>query len=163
MLVQNSQIVPAFVPVDMSSAANNGDWVSMKDYNRCAVVLLTSVGTAGDDPIFKLQQATANDGTGAKDLTFDSIYEKEGATALSAVGQYSLVEQSAATSYTNADAAENETLMVVEIQASDLDAANDFDHVQLSVADVGTNAQLGVGFYILYEPRHAAQITPSAL
>ncbi len=163
MLIQNSNIVVGVVPVDLQDGANAGDWVSMKDYNRCTIVVVTAIGTAGDDAELDLNQATDNSGTSTKALTFTDIYEKIGATAISAVGQYTLTTQSASGTYTNATSAENEALQVIEVQASDLDATNDFDHIQLSIADVGGNAQLGTVLYILHEPRHAAQITPSAL
>ena len=63
--------------------------------------------------------------------------------------------QTAATTYTDAASAEAESITAVEISSEDLDVDNSFSHVQLSVADVGGNAQLGCGFYLMPDPRHA--------
>ena len=161
--VEEAQVVNAFPPVDMSAADNNGDWVNLANFDRCIVILTTAIGTAGDDPIFKLQQATDKAGAGAKDLLFTVIDEKVGATALSGVGEFTRVTQTAATSYVNTDSAENEAIITVEVRAEQLDSDNDFTHIQLSVADVGANAQIGVGEYILYNARYPQATLQSAI
>jgi len=57
-LLENIQIVSAFAPgTDINSDAE-GDWVSLKNYDGCLVVLHKAAGTAGDDPSIKMQQAT---------------------------------------------------------------------------------------------------------
>ena len=43
----------------------------------------------------------------------------------------------------------------MDIKDTDLDVANGFTHVQLTIPDTGANAQLGCGFYLLYNPRYA--------
>lgn len=159
--LEGNQIQSAFVPVDMSAAANAGDWVNLENYERCAVVLFKGAGTAGDDPTFKVQQATANDGTGAKDLDFETIWTKVGSQATT--GQFTKNSQTADTEYTDATSAEAEGMFVAEFSAEDLDAANGFTHLQLSVADVGTNAQLGCGFYILLGPKYSEEPALSAI
>ncbi|KKK91513.1 hypothetical protein LCGC14_2712210 [marine sediment metagenome] len=162
-LLQMVDIAAAFVPVDMQTADNNGDWVDMAKYDKMLAVLFKGIGTAADDPVFKLQQADSKTGGNAKDLKFDVIYSKVGATALNAVGQFTRTTQTAATSYTDAASAENEAIIAVEIQASDLDMANGFQFVQLSIANIGGNAQLGGGFYIMFGARYKAEAMPSAL
>ena len=47
-IAEEGQIVSGFVPVDMQAAANNGDWVNMKEYNHLTVILFKAAGTAGD-------------------------------------------------------------------------------------------------------------------
>ena len=151
-LQQIGTIEAAFVPIDMQTGANAGDWVSMENYHRCLVVLFAAAGTAGDDPIFKLQQATAAAGTGAKDLTFTTVYSKVG--TLASVTSWTRTAQAAATSYTDAVSAEAQKIIAVEISSDDLDVDNSFNFLQLSVADVGGNAQIGCGFYIMFDPRY---------
>lgn len=161
--LQRATIEAAFVPIDMAGQANTGDWISLENYRRAAVVLFGAVGVAGDDPIFKLQQATASDGTGFKDLLFTVIYEKVGAT-LAATAAWTRVTQTAATSYVNALSAEAQKLIVVDIDAAMLDVTNGFTFIQLSAADVGAGgAQIGCGFFILYEPRYPGGAAVSAL
>ena len=65
-----ADVIPAFLPVDMQTGANNGQWVAMKHVGRLVCVLIKGAGTAGDDPIITLKQATSNTGASAKGLTF---------------------------------------------------------------------------------------------
>lgn len=160
-ILEKMQIVSAIVPVDLQAAANNGDWVSLKNYGRCAIVLFKAAGTAGDDPVFTLRQATDVSGTGAKELTFTRIDSKVGTQT--AVGTFTKATQAAANTYTDAVSAEAQAIMVVDIKAEDLDVANDFDCIQLQIPDVGSNAQLGCALYLLHEPRYGGATLPSAI
>lgn len=148
-------LVEGWVPVDLSAGANTGDWVSLRDWERVLVVFFSAVGTAGQDPTLTIQQAQDNAGTGAKALTFDTIYRKQAATSLAAVGTWTKTTQTAANTYTEGTSAEQDLIWVVEIQASDLDVDNGFDFVRATVADVGAAAQLGYLLYILAGPKHA--------
>lgn len=163
--LESHDIIPAFMPVDLSTAANTGDRVNLQNYERCIFVLLASSGTAGDDPIITAQQHDAATSGNSKALNFTRIRHKVGATDIDAVGQFSLVEQTAASSYDSAtiDGAENETLIAVEVQAQDLDTDNGFTFVSFNVADVGSNAQLGAGFYILQGAAYVNEINQSAI
>lgn len=155
-----ADIVPAFVPVDMQSGANNGIWVALKNVTRLVCVLFKAAGTAGDNPVFTLQQATSNAGAGAKALTFTRARTKIGPIA--STPQWSVATQSAANTYTPTSAA-NQAMIAVEIQPTDLDLANGYAFVQLSIPDTGTNAQLGSAFYIAYGLRYAQGTPPSSL
>ena len=42
-LVEISQIAAGFVPVDMSAAANNGDWINLRDWNHLTVIIYKAV------------------------------------------------------------------------------------------------------------------------
>ncbi len=150
------QACAAFIPVDMSSAANTGDWISMKGYERATVLVYKAAGTAGDDPVITIQQATANDGSGAKALNFTSIHEKVG--TLTSVGQYTEVTQSAGNTYENTSSAESAAIFIIDFLAEDLDADGGFDHIQCSIADVGTNAQLGCAMVLLWGARYAGEL-----
>lgn len=154
-----NDIVPAFVPVNLATAANNGDWVNMANAHRCLIVLFKGIGTASEDPVFTLRQATSNAGAGAKALTFTKIRSKVGATALSGVGTWTTTAQTAANTYEDLTCGENESLIAVEVKAEDLDAAGGFTHVQFQVPDVGDGAQLGCGLYLLFGLKHP-QATP---
>lgn len=160
-LAECCQIVPAIIPVDLSGGDNNGDWVSMKNYSHCTILFFAAAGTAGQDPIVKLQQATAVAGTSAKDLTFTDIYVKANAD-LATVGQFTKVTQAAGTSYTDATHAEIQKLYAIEVEASELDSENGFDCIQVSVADVGGNAQIGCALYILSGSRYMPPLSAIA-
>jgi hypothetical protein len=160
--LEGNQIISAFDPVDMSAAANNGDWISLKNYGRVVVVLFKKAGTAGDDPVFTLKQATDTAGTGAKALNFTTVYSKVGDLTAAGQNSFTKVTQAAANTYTDATSAENPAILVVEILAQDLDADGGFNAVQLSVPDVGANAQIGCGFYLLLDPTFAVEPSVAA-
>jgi hypothetical protein len=171
-LMESINIVSAFAPGTDINTTAAGDWVSLKNYDGCLVVLHKAAGTAGDDPSIQLFQATAVAGTGSKALVFNRIYHKIGATALSAIGTFTEVELATPTadldlvSVNGADllADVGESLIVVNVRASDLDVDNNFDCLQLFVEgdDIG-NATLAAAYYILYNCRFPGNPTPSAI
>lgn len=161
-LLDKVQIVSGFLPVDMQDGANTGDVVSMKNYGHLTVVFFKNAGTAGDDPTLTLLQGTDVAFGTNKALNFTSVWTKQD-TVLTSEGTFTEQTQTAANTYTDATSAEDAAIWVVEIDAADLDVANGYDCVRASVADVGTNAQIGCLFYILSEPRYAGSTLPSAI
>lgn len=151
-----SDIVPAFVPVDMQTGANGANWINMKNVDRVVCVLFKGAGTGGDNPILTINQAKDNAGTGSKALNFTKIRQKVGAIATAANQVWDIVTQSAANTYTPAVAA-SVAVIAIEIKATDLDINNGFNHVNFTVPDVGSNAQLGCAFYIPYGVRYPQQ------
>ena len=150
-LAERMQIVGGFVPVDMQTAANPGDYISFKNHDHCTIIIYTAIGTGGDDPVISLVQATSVAAAGAKALNISEVFYKVGATALSAVGTFTRATQTAAATYDTAgiDGAENEAIFVLEIDAAQLDTDNDFDCLRVNIADVGSNAQLGCALYVM--------------
>tara|TARA_R100000808_G_scaffold5235_1_gene16070 strand:- start:5236 stop:5736 length:501 start_codon:yes stop_codon:yes gene_type:complete len=153
--VENTQIVSAFAPVDMSAAANDGDWFNCANYQRVVVLFVKGAGTAGDDPTLTITQASDNSGTGEKALTFTDIWYKQD-TSLAATATFTHTTQTAASSYTDATSAEDQAIWVLEFSTDELDVAGGFTHIQASVGDVGTNAQLGCAIYIGLDARYGA-------
>ena len=152
LLVERVQICAGFGPADMSTAANNGDWMSLKDFDSCAIVFFKGAGTAGDDPTLTLKQATDVSGANAKALDFTRVDYKQG--TLTALGTFTTVTQAAANTYVDLTSAESAGIYVIEVRADELDVNNGFDCVQFSVADIGSNAQLGAALYLLRGARY---------
>lgn len=168
LFLESAQIVGAIRPVDLSAAANNGDWVSLANYKHAVVLFHSAIGTAGDDPTLTIKQAVDASGTSSKALNINSAkaFKKQAATNLLAVGQWSSASADVtANAMTNDTSAEQEAMWVVEFDSDELDTDNGFFFIQASVADVGANAQLGACYYILTEPRYQAGPTgmPSAI
>lgn len=162
LLVEEAQIVMAIVPVDSQTGANNGDWVSLKGYDRCTAIVIKAAGVAGDDPVLTLRQATDVSGAGAKALTFTRIDAKVGAQT--GVGQFTKVTQAAANTYTDAVSAEAQGIFAIEIKSEDLDVNNGFDCVQLQIPDTGAGgAQLVSAIYVLRGARYGSLPLPSAI
>jgi hypothetical protein len=170
MITELMQFASGFVPVNLATAANTGDWFSLANYGRIAFLFHKGAGTAGEDPVITIQQATAAAGTGAKALNVTRVDTKQGAD-LAAIGTFTVsTSASPATNdtfstntWTNSTLAEEQAIVVIEFRAQDLDVNNGFYFVQASIADVGTNSQIGSLQAILYEPRYPQQVLPSAL
>jgi hypothetical protein len=161
-LVDRTQIVNGFKPVNLATASNPGDYVSLKDYRHCTIIFHKGIGTASEDPTITLDQATAVAGTGTKALLFTEIWTKQGADLL-AIGTFTKTTQTAAATYTEATSAEAQAIWVIEVEADQLDVSGGFDCLRATVSDVGTDAQLGSMLYILSDPRHLTATMPSAI
>lgn len=170
---ETNQIAQGFLPVAMNTAANNGDWVSMKGYGRMAIVFFKAVGAAGDDPTITVKQATNVSGAGAKAIAFTEVRKKQAATNLLAVDQFTKSTtaspatndtfNTAAGTWTNSDLAEQAAIIVIDIKIDDLDINGGFSCVQVSIGDVGTNAQLGCALYFGHEPRRPVDVLDSMI
>ena len=152
--IGQNDIVAGIIPVDLTTAANPGDWVSMAKHKRLTVVVFTAIGTAGQDPVITINEATNNAEGGTQVLAcLTDVWEKIGATAIGAITNWTRTTQAAGSTYTNAaGAAEGEYLLVFDIFADQL--SDGYDYIAVDVADVGANAQLGCMLYILSEPRY---------
>lgn len=171
LLVEQMQIAAAFAPVAMNSGAPTIDWVSLKGYGRATFVFFKAAGTANDDPTITLLQAPDVTGAGSKALTIKRVDKKQAATNLFSTAQFTTsTPASPATNdtfttntWTNSTLAEQVAIVCIEIDANDLDADNAFDCVGVTIADVGTNAQLGCGLWVLREPRYQDIPLPGAI
>lgn len=159
--LEKNQIVSAIVPVNLATGANNGDWVNMKDYGRCAIIFHAGAGAAGQDPTITVLQAQS-DGGSSKALNFTRVDRKQG-TALTAQGQFTTTNPADGNTYTNDTLAELQKLVVIDISIEDFDVANGYGWLQASIADVGSTSQVGAMLYILHEPRYSSGALPSAI
>lgn len=160
--LEGCNIVMGFPPADVSaSASQTADFVSLKKYGRCVAVFMAGAGVAGADTTVTLTQATAVAGTGEKALNFTDIYTKQG-VSMAAIGAFTHNTQTAANTYTSLTSGESETIWAIEIAREQLDIANDFDCLRLSVAD-HTAYKAGTVFYLLYDPINSADVGASAI
>lgn len=161
-LIDNLQIASGFDPVNMATAANNGDWHRIGLYfKKLLIVFFKAAGAAGEPPTLTLKQATSAAGADAKALNFTRVYTKVGAD-LAAIGQFTEVIQAAANTYAPA-AGDSPAIIAVEISATDLDKNNGFAFVQASVPDVGATAQIGCVLVIGGDPCYIESPAPSIL
>jgi hypothetical protein len=154
---EHFQVCEAFAPVNLATAANDGDWVSLKNYQECTILFYGGVGAADEPATITLEQATAVAGTAAKALNFTQLYKKQAASNLQSTGTFTEVTQAAANTYALGSGADGDkaSLVIITIHAEDLDVENGFDCLRVRVADVGSTAQLGAALYILGSPRYA--------
>lgn len=162
LLVEEAQIVAAIIPVDSQSGANNGDYVSLKNYDRCTILVYKAAGVAGDDPVITVTQAQDVAGTAVKALNFTRVDAKVGAQT--GVGTFTTVTQAAGNTYTDLVSAEAQGLFAIEFKSEDLDVNNGFDCLKVAVPDTGAGgAQLLCALYILRGARFGAVPLPSAI
>ena len=144
-------ISPCIIPVDLTTALNTGLRVCLRDCDAVDLVVMTAVGTGGQDAVIDIQQANAATGGTAKDLdVIDKMYYKSEATL---DGDELWVEQTQTKASEIAitalyPIAEEQDIAVFHIEAADLDFANGYYWVFLTIADVGANAQIGCAFAI---------------
>jgi len=129
-------------PVDVDGGAITTPYVNMQEGKDLTIMITTGAIAASASAAVTLSQATANDGTSAKALTYTAY-----ATATTTV------DVPAVTSSTlTIGATDDNKVFFIEVDASQLDADNDFDHIACAVADPGESTILGVNL-VLTEKR----------
>lgn len=122
-------IVGSIDPDVNVAAAYTTAWVDMENYEAVMAIVMAGAMVATSTIDAKIQQATDGSGTGAKDITGKAI------TQLTAAGT------------------DDDKQAIINLRADEMDAANSFTHVQLSMT-VGTadsdSAALLLGFYPHY-------------
>lgn len=151
-LLENLVLVEAAPIVDLNTAGQAGDWVSLANYKRCVVIFAAAAGGA-EDPTVTLLQAKDATGASSKGLTFTTFYTKTATTNLTAVAGWTKNTQAAANTMTITTSGAKSKLWAVEFHAEELDNANGFFWLSETIADVGSSAQLGYVLYLLGEPR----------
>lgn len=161
---EHFNIAEGFLPVNLATAANDGDWVSLKNYSEVTILFFGAPGASAEPATITLEQASAVAGTGAKALNFTTLYKKQAATNLQGTGTWTKVTQAAANTYALGSGADGDkaALVAITVHAEDLDTEGGFDCIRGRVADVGATSQIGAMVYILGGPRHAALASPLA-
>jgi len=161
-MLERLQIVPIMAPVDTNDGATTGDYVSLKGFKRCLVVVVYGDGTAASDLDLVLYQATTVAGAGAKVLNAlqtGRIYRKgaaDYATLAAAASTWEKITQATADEkYEPSDNGEEVGMIALEIMAEDLDCDGGFDCIRCDLTDPGA-AKIAAGLYILGDPVNAA-------
>jgi hypothetical protein len=151
-LLGRVDIAPAIIPVDLQTA-QTGKRILAAHASWATFVIFKAAGTAGDDPTFDLQQADAASAGNIKDFDVISHYYLKAEATLDADEVWSKVTQSAASEIADpggaGTSAEEQQIIVIEVDLATLDIANGFKWISLNCADTGTNAQLGAALVIL--------------
>lgn len=149
-------------PVNGATAANSGDWISLKNFRRVAFLIIGAVGVAGEDLAITIRQAKDVSGGSVKDLVGVSRVDVKNAVDIATIGTFTKVTQTEAATYTNTDSGESQNLFVIEVDAEQLDVQNGFDCVTCNIADTGATAKLICVLAILSEPRGKANVSAIA-
>jgi len=153
LMVQQDKLIWAAEPKSYLSAAMTAKYISMKNYARLVIVIMTGAWAAGTAAV-TLTQATAIAGTGAKTLPFDKQWNDVTTSG-------TLVETAVVANTFNLATALK--MHVIEVDAASLDVAGGFDCVTLAVASPGANADFYAVAYILTGGRYQEATPPSAI
>ena len=171
MLYENSRIVPACQ--DQAGAAIACDWVSLKNYNRCLILLHEMRGATATATVFRVDKARAVAGTNqSTGITMNNFwYVQDLASVTGDVGASALVGASdtwtkgtAAASFTGSTTQSVGQWYAIEVKAAELPDSTyqDYDCIQLQIVSSNAAHYLSA-WYVLYEPRFAEDATPSAI
>lgn len=161
--LEKMQVVGGVTPVNLAAGTTVGDFVSMKNYGRCAIVLYKGIGGASEDTTITIDQAVDVAGSGTVKVVEFTRADYKAGTLLTAVGTFTTVEQAAAGTYLLSGIGTYEGIVVIDIKAEDLDIDGGFDCIRAKMSDPGTTAQLGGLLYFLHEPRNAKPTMDSAI
>lgn len=149
MLLERCKIVEALPPKDHTGSAYDANYVSLKGYGWCTIVIQTGAWAGGTAAI-TLNKATDVSATGETTASFAYMYTNDGASTTDTL------TKTAVTSDTfNLDTANS--MYIIEIDPDSLGA---YDCIQLAVASPGANADLVSALYILSDARYASAAGP---
>ncbi|MCF3101430.1 hypothetical protein IPZ58_07530 [Streptomyces roseoverticillatus] len=129
-------VVVGSAPADSVAGAITGNRVHLKNASGCTILVLTDGGST-DILDVDLQQATAATGGTIGDLDIITHYYLKEATTFAGSETWSKVTQSAASEITNAGSASKQTLLVIEVEATQL--SDGYEWISLNIPDQGTN------------------------
>jgi hypothetical protein len=156
-LVDFCKVVQACPPAALTSTAGDGDYVSMKGFDRCSIIISVDNGNTVTGGAVTLLQATTVAGGSEKALAFDTVYRNIDTGASDTLVAAAVTSNTFTTDTTNA----KNLLYVIEVQASQLDVDNGFDCLRIDVASMA-NA-VGDVIYILHPARYAPPLAISAI
>lgn len=142
-------LIQATSMVALTSTAGDAQYVSMKNFARCMVVIDVLNATTVTGGAVTLKQASAIAGTGEKALAFTRMLAS---TDVAAAATQTLTETAVSSNTFTTDETNSKRLRyVLDVKASDLDVANGFDCFRVDVASMA-NA-IGLVSYVLYGAR----------
>ena len=116
-----------------SAVPNNAtpDYVSLKNFERVAIVIAVKNGATVTGSAITLLQATSVAGAGEKPLAFAKAYRNIDADAADALSEFAV----ASNAFTTANTDSKNLMYVIEVKAEDLDVNNGFDCIRLGVGN----------------------------
>jgi hypothetical protein len=128
MLIEQAKIVSGFGPAGASTSTS--DFVSLKGYERCCVIISTLNGSTVTGSAVTLNQATDVGNSGGKALAFSTQYANVDTAATDTLVETAVTSNTFTTNTTNSKSLMN----VIEVKATDLDVANGFDCFAVKLA-----------------------------
>jgi hypothetical protein len=130
-LIEQMKPVWANAPQNYTGSANTPLYVSMQLYERILILIQTGAWAGGTAAV-TLNQAVDCNGTSAKAMNIDFVWINGGTAAPDTFTKTPVVSNTFNLSAAN-------TLYVIEAKATDLDVANGFCTMAVSIASPGSN------------------------
>lgn len=140
---QENHPVWGVAPANYNGSASTGDYISMKNYGHCAVVIQTGAWQGGAVAV-TLSQATTVAGAGDKSLAFTAYQHTTGLTV-----DTPITVASGTCSITTAN-----KLYIIEVDAADLDQEGGFDCLRVNIGTPSSNDDVYGVMYFLSDPRY---------
>lgn len=148
-LIDKAKVVVGCPPAALATTAGDGDYVSMKGYDKLSIIIAVDNATTVTGGVVTLLQATDVAATGAKALGFTTMYANTDVATSDALVETAVTSNTFTTLTTD----NRNLLYVIEVAASDLDVDNGFDCVRIDVASMAS--AVGCVLYILHGQRYA--------
>ena len=155
LLVENAKIVMGLPPILPVSAST--DWVSMKNYDRCTVIILADNATTVTGSAITMDQATDVSGTGTETLGFTKMWANIDTGATDTLVETTVTSDTFTTDTTN----DKNLMYVIEVKAEDLDFGAAYDCFQVDLATAV--ASIMSVCYVMWNSRYAKATPPSAI
>lgn len=158
--VEGTKVVTGLAPLAPPSTSRT-DIVSLKNYNRCLIVIMVNNTTTGvTGSAITLTQSSDVANTGGKALSFTQAWRSLNCGASGNNDTLSNFAVASNTFTTDTTSSVNH-LYVIEVNETDLDVANNFDCVTVALA-TGVNCNVSC-LFILYPAKYGKQPPPSAI
>lgn len=146
-------VKPCVVPIDLSSGAQTGLRVNLRDWGGCAFVYFADAGTAGEDVDLDIQQHTVATSGSPADLDVVTQWHSMRETTFDNDETWTTSTQAAGSEIDlGDDEGEVQCMAVVEVTADQL--SDGYSWVSCNVTDPGTTTgKLGCVIAIRYDPK----------
>lgn len=158
-LTEQAKVVMGCAPAALTGAAGDGDFVSLKNYRRCSIVIavLNATGVMVTGGAVTLIQAKEVAGSNTAALAFTKMWANTDTDASDTLVETAVTNNTFTTDTTNS----KKLLYVIEVTSEMLDVANGYDCIRVDVASMA-NAVASV-VYILDGARYGGTTPPTAI
>lgn len=158
-LGEEKKIVPVLSDGDLAAGASlSCDSINMEGFHRATFIV--NYQTIGGAANYVLLYSGATDGALTSALTFNYAF---GGAATGAANADVLAANATSANLSVAHATYDNYMLVVEVDASDMDIANNENWLTLTFADTDTGATGNVSVVAILEPRYTNNLSGSAL
>lgn len=156
-LAEQAKVVMGCAPAALTGAAGDGDFVSLKNYRRCSIVIAVLNGMDVTGGAVTLIQAKEVAGSNTAALAFTKMWANTDTDDSDTLVETAVTNNTFTTDTTNS----KKLLYVIEVTSEMLDVANGYDCIRVDVASMA-NAVASV-VYILDGARYGGTTPPTAI